>query len=39
MAGASWGRYDKAVNQDYPFDFYGTADNPAVYDAIRSLTQ
>jgi hypothetical protein len=39
QAGASWGRHDSTMNQHYPFYFNGTADNPGIYDVIRSLTR
>ncbi|HWB06370.1 MAG TPA: serine hydrolase [Verrucomicrobiales bacterium] len=37
-SGASWGFMHKKVNQFYPFTFCGTADDPAVYAALKALT-
>ncbi|HEX42557.1 MAG TPA: hypothetical protein ENN81_10945 [Phycisphaerales bacterium] len=36
--GASWGFMHDKVNQHFPFDFKGPDDDPAVYEAIRTLT-
>ena len=36
-AGASYGLMVERVNQHYPFDFYGRADDPPVYDRYRAL--
>jgi CubicO group peptidase (beta-lactamase class C family) len=36
--GASWGLMAENVNQRYPFAFGGTADDPIVYAAFKTLT-
>jgi len=37
-AGASWGFMHEAVNQRFPFQFDGRADDPEVYDTLLELT-
>lgn len=36
--GASWGIMELEVNQKYPFEFNGAADDPVVYAALKQLT-
>lgn len=35
--GAGWGFMNSPVNQRIPFEFYGTADDPAVYEMFRNV--
>ncbi len=35
--GASWGLMEDDINQDFPFNFHGSADDQVVYDTLREL--
>ncbi|MGE0528742.1 MAG: hypothetical protein AB7P49_16870 [Bdellovibrionales bacterium] len=37
--GASWGLMEEHLNQHFPFTFKGAADDPAIYDMLKTLAK